>query len=88
MQQIAQNKRRFSARITAVTGFGIFVELLDVFVEGFVHVSNLGYDYFDFTPQGTLLGRDFGQTFAVGDLVKVSLLNIDEDKRRIDFRIA
>lgn len=88
MQQIAQNKRRFSARITAVTGFGIFVELLDVFVEGFVHISNLGYDYFDFTPQGTLLGRDFGQTFAVGDLVKVSLLNIDEDKRRIDFRIA
>ena len=84
----ADYKKEYSARITSITGFGAYVELDEIFVEGFIHISNLGFDYYDFTEYGTLKGRDFGDEFAVGDRVKVQLMGVDEERRRIDFRIC
>ena len=88
MSELAKQRKYFTARINTVTQFGIFVELLDNYIEGFVHVSNLGFDYFDYTADGTLVGRDFGDIYRVGQIVKVKLIGIDEDRRRIDFRIT
>ncbi len=51
-------------------------------------ISNLGYDYFIYAADGTLVGQDFGERFAVGDRVKVKVMEIDEDRRRIDFRLV
>ena len=88
MKSIASAKQTFKARITAVTTFGLYVQLQEVFVEGFVHISNIGFDYYVYTPQGTLEGQSFGDVYAVGDVVPVSLIEVDEDRRRIDFRIS
>ena len=88
MTELAKQRKFFTARINTVTQFGIFVELLDQYVEGFVHISNLGFDYYDYMIDGTLVGRDFGETYSVGQIVKVKLIGVDEDRRRIDFRIA
>lgn len=84
----ADYKKEYSARITSITSFGAYVELDEIFVEGFIHISNLGFDYYDFTEFGTLKGRDFGDEFAVGDRVKVRLMGVDEERRRIDFLIS
>ena len=88
MKANAKGNKTYKGRITAVTQFGIYVELDEIFVEGFVHISNLGYDYFIYAADGTLVGQDFGERFAVGDRVKVKVMEIDEDRRRIDFRLV
>lgn len=88
MKTIASDKQKFKARITAITSFGLYVQLQEIFVEGFVHISNIGFDYYVYTPEGTLQGQSFGEVYAVGDVVTVSLIEVDEDRRRIDFRIS
>ena len=88
MKTIASQNQKFKARITAITSFGLYVQLQEVFVDGFVHISNIGFDYYVYTPQGTLEGQSFGEVYAVGDIVTVSLIDVDEDRRRIDFRIS
>lgn len=88
MKANAQGNKTYQGRITAVSQFGIYVELDEIFVEGFVHISNLGYDYFVYEDDGTLKGQDFGERYAVGDRVKVKVMEIDEDRRRIDFRLV
>ena len=88
MKTIASQNQKFKARITAITSFGFYVQLQEVFVDGFVHISNIGFDYYVYTPQGTLEGQSFGEVYAVGDIVTVSLIDVDEDRRRIDFRIS
>ncbi len=87
MKSLANKKKRFTARITAVSQYGLYVQLSDVFVEGFVHISNIGFDYYVLTSSGTIVGQDFGEEFAVGDTVRVRLIDVDEDRRRIDFRM-
>ncbi len=88
MYTIASPNQKFKARITAITSFGMYVQLQEIFVEGFVHISNIGFDYYVYTPQGTLEGQSFGEVYAVGDVVNVSLIEVDEDRRRIDFKIS
>lgn len=88
MNTIASPNQKFKARITAITSFGMYVQLQEIFVEGFVHISNIGFDYYVYTPQGTLEGQSFGEVYAVGDVVNVSLIEVDEDRRRIDFKIS
>ncbi len=76
-------------RITAVLGFGMFVELLDDFVEGMVHVSQMGSDYFVFDERRqALVGEMSGQIFRMGDQLDVEVLQVDLDQRRIDFRLV
>ncbi|MDR1349922.1 MAG: ribonuclease R [Zoogloeaceae bacterium] len=76
----------FVGSISAVTAFGIFVALDEVYVEGLVHVSELGADYFQFDPiKHQMLGERTGQRFRLGDRVRVKLIKADLESNRIDF---
>lgn len=80
--------QEFEGQISAVTNFGIFVVLKDLFVEGSVHISNLGRDYFFYDEAAnTLVGELTGQTFKVGDPVRIKVAACDLDSRRIDFQL-
>ncbi|MDD3483406.1 ribonuclease R [Azovibrio restrictus] len=79
----------FDGTISAVTAFGIFVALDQVHVEGLVHVSDLGADYFQFDPiKHQMLGERTGQRFRLGDRVRVKLIKADLESNRIDFVLA
>jgi ribonuclease R len=76
----------FDGSISAVTGFGIFVALDEVYVEGLVHVSELGNDYFHFDAARHLLrGERTRRRFRLGDRVGVKLVRVDLEQMRIDF---
>jgi ribonuclease R len=80
---------QFSGVISAVTDFGIFVELSQVFVEGLVHVTGLGNDYFRFDPaRHRLTGERSGVTYSLGDPVEVTVVRVDLDSAKIDFELA
>ena len=79
----------FDGVITSVTSFGIFVELKDIYVEGLVHVTALQNDYYHFDPSGHLLrGERTGKTYHLSDVVKVKVVRVDLDDRKIDFELA
>lgn len=76
----------FEGIITAVTAFGLFVELRGVFVEGLVHVTSLRNDYYQFDPVGHRLhGERSGQVYRLGDRLTVRVVRADLDERKIDF---
>lgn len=79
----------FAGSISAVVPFGIFVALDDVFVEGLVHVSELGQDYFHFdTAAHAMVGERTGRRFRLSDRVRVQLVRVDLDQNKIDFRLV
>lgn len=79
----------FPGVITAVTGFGIFVELTDIYVEGLVHVTGLPADYYHFDPMHhRLAGERSGRIFRLGDSVQVRVARVDLDERKIDFELV
>lgn len=79
----------FRGRISAVTGFGIFVELDDVYVEGLVHVTSLKNDYYAFdATKHRLVGERGGHVYRLGDKMSVLVARVDLDERKIDFEPA
>jgi ribonuclease R len=79
----------FAGVITAVTGFGLFVELTDIYVEGLVHVTALPGDYYHFDPlHHRLSGERSGRSFRLGDTVEVMVARVDLDERKIDFEMS
>ncbi len=79
----------FTGSISAVVPFGIFVALDTVFVEGLVHVSDLGRDYFHFDEkQHAMIGERTGVRYRLADRVRVQLVRVDLDQNKIDFRLA
>ena len=79
----------FSGCISSVVPFGIFVALDDVFVEGLVHVSDLGADYFHFDEvHHAMIGERSGRKFRLSDRVKVQLVRVDLEANKIDFRLS
>ncbi len=79
----------FDGVISSVVSFGIFVALNDVFVEGLVHVSDLGRDYFHYDPaRHQMLGERTGQRYRLGDKVRVRVARVDLETARIDFVLA
>lgn len=79
----------FPGVITAVTGFGLFIELKDIYVEGLVHVTALPGDYYHFDPvHHRLAGERSGRSFRLGDSVEVKVMRVDLDERKIDFELA
>ena len=79
----------FSGIISAVTSFGFFVELADIYVEGLVHISNLGQDYFHFDPTShQLKGERTGVNFRLGDSVKIKVARVDLDEKKMDFELV
>ncbi|MFA6303054.1 MAG: ribonuclease R [Legionella sp.] len=79
----------FKGRISAVTSFGIFVELDAVYVEGLVHVTSLKNDYYTFDPvKHRLTGARGGHVYSLGDRMSVLVARVDLDERKIDFEPA
>lgn len=75
--------------IANVTGFGFFVRLTDLHIDGLVHISNLANDYYQFDPIGQrLVGESFGAIYRLGDAVKVKVLAVNLDDRQIDFELV
>ncbi len=79
----------FEGSVSAVTSFGIFVALDNVYVEGLVHISELGQDYFHFdATKHRLLGDRTRKQFRLADRVKVKIVRVDLETSRIDFVLA
>lgn len=79
----------FPGIISAVTSFGFFVELAEIYVEGLVHISNLGQDYFHFDPTShQLIGERTGSKFRIGDRVMVKVARVSLDDKKIDFDLV
>jgi ribonuclease R len=78
----------FTARVTGVVSFGLFVELEEHYVEGLIHITSLPKDYYDFDPiSHRLVGENRGMEFRLSDKVDVRVANVDMDERRIDFEL-
>jgi len=78
----------FEGSVSAVVPFGLFVALHDVFVEGLVHISDLGSDYFHFDDaQHALVGERTGQRYRLSDQVRVQLVRVNMEASKIDFRL-
>jgi ribonuclease R len=76
----------FSGSITGVVPFGLFVTLDDYFVDGLVHISELGRDYFQFdAARHLLLGERTGKRYRLADRMTVKLVRVDLETRKIDF---
>ncbi|MAZ78005.1 MAG: ribonuclease R [Legionellaceae bacterium] len=79
----------FSGVISGVTNFGVFVELADIYVEGLVHVSNLPGDQYQFdVAKQRLRGQHSGACYHLGEPVKVKVVKVNLDDKRIDFILA
>ncbi|MGN2392448.1 ribonuclease R [Pelomicrobium sp. G1] len=79
----------FEGTVSAVTSFGLFVSLDNVYVEGLVHISELGNDYFQYDPaRHQLLGERTGRRFRLADRVRVRVAQVDLETSRIDFVLA
>ncbi|MBY6198979.1 ribonuclease R [Vibrio hangzhouensis] len=75
--------------IANVTGFGFFVRLTELHIDGLVHISNLANDYYQFDPIGQrLIGESFGAIYRLGDAVKVKVLSVNLDDKQIDFELV
>jgi len=75
--------------IANVTGFGFFVRLTELHIDGLVHISSLVNDYYQYDAIGQkLIGESFGHVYRLGDLVKVKVLAVNLDERHIDFEIV
>jgi ribonuclease R len=76
----------FDGIITSVTGFGLFVMLDDIYVDGLVHITALDRDYFHFDPIGHRLnGERSGITYRLGDPLRIRIAAVNIDDRKIDF---
>ena len=79
----------FESTITSVTGFGIFVELDNIYVEGLIHVTSLDHDYYHFdAAHHRLVGERTGQVFRLGDKVVVSVSKVNLEDKKIDFDLV
>lgn len=79
----------FPGIVSGVTGFGIFVELKDIYVEGLVHVTALRNDYYHFDPiTNKLTGKRSNVVYGLGDVIQVKVVRVDLDQKQIDFDLV
>lgn len=79
----------FEGVISAVTGFGLFVQLTEVYVEGLIHVSTLANDYYHFdATKHRLVGERTRRSFRLGDKLWVRVVGVDLDERKVDFELT
>ncbi len=79
----------YSGVVTSVTTFGIFVTLDAMYVEGLVHITELGGEYFRFDEvRQELRGERTGIRYAIGSRVQIQVSRVDLDGRKIDFRLV
>lgn len=79
----------FEGIISGVTGFGVFVELQNIYIEGLLHISALKDDYYHFEPiHHTLKGKRTGATYRLGDRIKVMVARVNLEQKEIDLELA
>ena len=79
----------FVGYITGVTSFGLFIELVEHFVEGLVHVSTMADDYYRFVERAHILqGENTGKGYRLGDKVQVQVVKVDMERRQVDLGIV
>jgi ribonuclease R len=79
----------FDGYVTGVAPFGLFIELVDHYVEGLVHISSMADDYYRFIEQlHVLKGENTKKTYRLGDRVRVQVVRIDLERRQIDLGLA
>jgi ribonuclease R len=78
----------YDGHVSAVTSFGLFVELNELYVEGLIHITSLPHDYYRFEPaQQRLVGERTRKVFGLGDGLVVRVVRVDLDNRKIDFEL-
>jgi len=79
----------FQGYITGVSAFGLFIELVEHFVEGMVHVSTMADDYYRFVERAHILrGEKNGREYRLGDRVDVQVIRVDLERRQIDLGLT
>jgi ribonuclease R len=79
----------FDGYITGVTSFGLFIELIEHFVEGLVHISTMADDYYRFMERAHILrGENTGREYRLGDRVTVQVIKVDMERRQIDLGLS
>ena len=78
----------FDGTVSGVTGFGLFVALDGVYVEGLLHVTELGNDYFHFdNVRHVMAGERTGKSYRLGDRLRVKVMRVDMETSKIDFAL-
>ena len=78
----------FDGTVTSVAPFGLFVELNGLYVDGLVHVSTLKNDYYSFDDRAhRLIGGRSGSSYGLGDRLRVKLIRVNLDERKIDLEL-
>lgn len=81
--------QEFTGIISSVTSFGIFVTLDEIYVDGLVHITVLGEDYFRFDPaKHRLIGERSNIIYKLGDAVTIKVARVDLDEKHIDFALV
>lgn len=79
----------FRAVISGVASFGIFAELKDIFVEGLIHVTGLGNEYFNYDPaHHRMIGDRTRTVYRLGDVIEVKVVRVDVEAKKIDFELV
>jgi ribonuclease R len=79
----------FEGYITGVTSFGLFIELIEHFVEGLVHISTMADDYYRFMERAHVLrGENTGREYRLGDRVTVQVIKVDMERRQVDLGLS
>lgn len=79
----------FDGIITGVTSFGIFIELVDLFVEGMAHVSMLPHDFYRYVEQQhSLVGERTRRVYRIGDSIRIRVAAVSVERKQIDFAPA
>ncbi|MHB1353670.1 MAG: ribonuclease R family protein, partial [Thiobacillus sp.] len=79
----------YDGTVSAVTSFGLFVAIDDIFIEGLVHVSELGQDYFHYDQaKHMMLGERTGKRYRLGDRVRIKVMRADIETSKIDFSLV
>jgi ribonuclease R len=79
----------FEGYVTGVAAFGLYIELIEHFVEGMVHVSTMADDYYRFVERAHILrGENTGQAYRLGDRVRVQVIKVDMERRQVDLGLV
>ena len=79
----------FEGYITGVAPFGLFIELIEHYVEGLVHVSSMADDYYRFVEQQHVLrGENTKKVYRLGDKVRVQVVRVDMERRQVDLGLV
>ena len=79
----------YEGYITGVAAFGLFIELIEHFVEGLVHISSMADDYYRYLENAHILrGENTQKVYRLGDRVRVQVVRVDLERRQVDLGLV